>query len=648
MMQQAAGSDRPRFRQEQLVAEPIEDRGGRFIDVMDPDSGNLFRFYEVEFSLACAMDGERDVAGIVQWAKEELGVAPSQNEVRSVIATLGELGYLDQTAAAKAAAAASAPRAPAREQDLAAGIVVGTPARKGAPAVDVELGHAGTAKAPAAQELPKAPDLALGAAGATAAKTPQVPAEEVALGASGPTTATEVSLDLSDHIAVRPDDVKEAVRASKVMAAVDVPKDLLDALEEPKPAKPPVAQPAVVAKAIEKPVEPAIAKAVDKPAIVAKPVEKPAIVTKPVERPVTNAAEKLPVAPTARRVSPVLVVLLILALGGLAAYMAWKYLLKDSNKDETKTGLVQQPVVPPVAPVVTEEPPVKPSEPVVKLAMDTPATVEVKAEIAGTVEAIEPAKSVNRGAIVAKLVGHRPLATEIAVITKDIARVAPQVTKLENDLVIAQGTNDATKIKTAEKLLEERKKSLADKQDALAKKTSMLEKHFLKAPTDGDLKPVAKQGAKVLENAIVFSISPAPVLVATFKSDGAPAAGSSVFVAVKGNETKLTCKVTQVDADGAKVVCPSDPTLDGVEVTLGGPAPTEPPPPEPPPIAPVIEQPALPPPQPKRVVPPQPKRVVPKVDPKPVDPKPVDPPADPKPDPKPADPKPEGSGATPP
>ena len=643
MMQQAAGSDRPRFRQEQLVAEPIEDRGGRFIDVMDPDSGNLFRFYEVEFSLACAMDGERDVAGIVQWAKEELGVAPSQNEVRSVIATLGELGYLDQTAAAKAAAAASAPRAPAREQELAAGIVVGAPARKGAPAVDVELGHAGTTKAPTAQELPKAPDLALGAAGATAAKAPQVPAEDVALGASGPSTATEVSLDLSDHIAVRPDDVKEAVRASKVMAAVDVPKDLLDALEEPKPA--PVTQPAVVAKAIEKPVEPAIAKVVEKPAIVAKPVEKPAIVTKPVERPVTSTAEKLPVAPTARRVSPVLVVLLILALGGLGAYMAWKYLLKDSNKDATKTGMVQQPVVPPVAPVVTEEPPVKPPEPVVKLSMDTPATVEVKAEIAGTVEAIEPARSVKRDAIVAKLVGHRPLATEIAVITKDIARVAPQVAKLETDLVTAQGTNDAAKIKAAERLLDERKKSLADKQDALAKKTSLFEKHFLKAPADGDLKPVAKQGAKVLENALVFSISPAPVLVATFKSEGAPAAGSSVFVAVKGNETKLTCKVTQVDADGAKVVCPSDPMLDGAEVTLGGPAPTEPPPTEPPPpTAPVIEQPVVPPVQPKRV-PPQPKRVVPKVDPKPVDPKPVDPPADPKPDPKPEDPKPEGSGA---
>ena len=80
--------DRPRFRQD-LVAEPIDDSGTRFIDVMDPDSGNVFRFFEVEYSLACAMDGERDVPSIVQWAKEELGVAPSPSEVRTVIATLG-------------------------------------------------------------------------------------------------------------------------------------------------------------------------------------------------------------------------------------------------------------------------------------------------------------------------------------------------------------------------------------------------------------------------------------------------------------------------------------------------------------------------------------------------------------------------------
>jgi hypothetical protein len=84
---------RPRFRTD-LVAEPIEEGGHRYIDVVDPDTGNGFRFYDVEYSLACAMDGERDVEGLVVWAKEELGIEPGRNELQQVISTLDTLGYL--------------------------------------------------------------------------------------------------------------------------------------------------------------------------------------------------------------------------------------------------------------------------------------------------------------------------------------------------------------------------------------------------------------------------------------------------------------------------------------------------------------------------------------------------------------------------
>src|SRR5688500_18405617 len=125
--------DRPRFRQD-LVAEPLEDGGAKFIDVMDPDSGQLFRFFEVEYSLACAMDGERDVAGIVKWAEEELGLKPSQNEVRTVVATLGDLGFLERGAAAaaavNAAAAAEAPRAADPAAAPAAAAKAEAPARQ--------------------------------------------------------------------------------------------------------------------------------------------------------------------------------------------------------------------------------------------------------------------------------------------------------------------------------------------------------------------------------------------------------------------------------------------------------------------------------------------------------------------------------------
>lgn len=291
-----ASVERPRFRQD-LVAEAVEDGGNKFIDVADPDTGNVFRFFEVEFSIACAMDGQRDAAGIRDWAKEELGLMPSLNEVRNVIASLRDLGFIDagdaagvaaaaaepskpieaptrptppppvaqqQAAAPKAAVAKGAtlsgpavskPASPAQaDKDLAAGIVVGAKGAS-APAEDVELGRAGASAAAAQAPMPKAADIALGAPGASAApKPPKIPVEDVALGNAG---AKDVSLDLADHVAVGKDDLKEAVRQSKVMTAVEVPKELQDALEDKKPA----AAAPVVAKTPEpaKPATPAVA-----------------------------------------------------------------------------------------------------------------------------------------------------------------------------------------------------------------------------------------------------------------------------------------------------------------------------------------------------------------------------------------------------
>ena len=119
--------------------------------------------------------------------------------------------------------------------------------------------------------MPKAADIALGASGgAVTPKTPNLPVEDIALGTAGAGAGQAMSLDLADQMPVRADDVKEAVRASKVMTAVEVPKDLLEALEEkPKATEPAVAP--VVAKAPEPEVAPVIAKAA-----VAKAADKPA------------------------------------------------------------------------------------------------------------------------------------------------------------------------------------------------------------------------------------------------------------------------------------------------------------------------------------------------------------------------------------
>ena len=548
--------DKPKFRQEQLVAEPVDDKGARFIDVMDPDSGSVFRFYEVEFSLACAMDGERDVAGIVQWAKEELGLTPSQAEIQSVIATLGELGYLE-------------PRHDSDAPELATGIVVGPKPDASAPSNDFELGYAGPATS-AVVPAPASPTFTLGSAGSTP-RSPAGPVEDVALGTPGRTG--DVSLDLSEHLAVRPDDVKEAVRASKVMTAADVPSHMLEALEEPKPM--PVSKPAPV---------------VVKPApVVANPIEgqpKTPGMSSPSGQPSTSRGDRpgdglrptpaaKPVEPvkTAPKpsVSPVLIVLLIIALG-VGAYFLWRNVLASKNHDEPQ-GRVQQPV----APVAQQPaPPAPPTPEPVRLAIETPAPVEVKAAIAGTIDSVDSAKVVKRDAVVAKLRGYQALEAEVKKISKQLERAKADIAKSEAALAAAKSANNTAEGTRLEADVAKQRTSILEGEAALAAKTTDLEHHLVKATADGELAVVAKPGSPLAVDGVVFTITRPAGLSAKFKTATAVKPGGYVFVELSGSgDTKpLVCEVVAGEQDTAKVFCSADPTLDGKEVTLGGEAPS--------------------------------------------------------------------------
>jgi hypothetical protein len=182
-------------------------------------------------------------------------------------------------------------------------------------------------------------------------------------------------------------------------------------------------------------------------------------------------------------------------------------------------------------------------------------------------------------------------------------------------------------VTTAKTYLEDRKKSLADKQAQRDTKQAQLDKYVLKAAAAGELTPVAKAQQRVAIDAPLFSIAPAPMLVATFKPDAAQP-DTNVFVAVKGSEQKLTCRVTASDATGTKVACPHDASLENAEITLAGAAPDEPEPEKPEPVK-----------EPEKT--PEPPKVVPKKQPAQIPlkqpPAKKDPPKDP-PTEKPADP----------
>jgi hypothetical protein len=218
------------------------------------------------------------------------------------------------------------------------------------------------------------------------------------------------------------------------------------------------------------------------------------------------------------------------------------------------------------------EPVKPPADPVVKLASDTPAVVEVKSQVAAPVETIATAGPIKQGDVVVKLTGYKPIAIELAAAAKEIDRVTKEVKKGEDDLAAAETAGIAAKVTTAKAYLEDRQKSLADKQALRDTKQAQLDKLVLKAPAAGELTPIAKVQQRVAIDAPLFSIAPSTMLVATFKPDAAKP-DTNVFVAVKGSEQKVTCRVTGSDATGTKVACPHDASLDGAEVTLAGEAP---------------------------------------------------------------------------
>ncbi len=211
--------DRPYFRSD-LVARPLDDGGQRFIEVTDPDSGTSFKFYEIEYAIACAMDGERDVSELAEWAKIELGLDPSPDELKIVIGTLGDLGYLEGAEAREAAPAAGGvtrgwdvqnpeeyvpqsakptPRMPLSPPAAAAGGV--TRGWDVPSADDLELGQPGKAAASSGApgghggvtrgwDVPAGDDLELGFAGRgqegpRRGNEPRAAAGEFELGASG-------------------------------------------------------------------------------------------------------------------------------------------------------------------------------------------------------------------------------------------------------------------------------------------------------------------------------------------------------------------------------------------------------------------------------------------------------------------------------
>jgi len=591
MMQ--AGTERPRFRQD-LLAEAVDDQGAKYIDVMDPDSGNVFRFYEAEFSLAVGMDGERDVPGLVKWAHDELGLTATANEIRTVIATLGDLGYLDMSGAARAAAA-DVPARPELEVTESSDTVVESRPLGVPPA---------TRTPPAAEKVPPRAAAAVGG-------------------------ASEVSIDLSEHLAVGKEDVQEAVRQSRVMSAVEVPELAEPAAKQPaaaavtqvarpgakqpvtaeRPAAKPAAQaerpaakPAaaaarpIEAKQPERPIEvkqperpievkqpepPVEVKQPERPIEVKQP-EPPVEVKqpeRPVERPevqkpaveLPKVPEKQPVPPPApaRRLSPAVIVVLILVILGIGAFLVWKLVLDKPSGGEATSSMVPAPVQP--QPQPPEPPPPEPPKAqwvTAKFEMSSGKPKTILAVFPGVIEWIETSgREVKSNDIIMKLRGYRPLEQQLEALTKEVE-------KLQADMQAAYKARDEVPaadeaaLKKAQAKVDAAEKVYDTKNDLLNKKIEQLEPYYVRLVHDGTLTVQRKVGEAVPESTPLATIQPPSVPTATFKIPPDMKLEVGVATALKAGEKILTCEIADWEPEVLRVTCDPGPDVaEGVAVS---------------------------------------------------------------------------------
>ena len=568
-----SATDRPTFRTD-LVSRPIDAAGHRFIEVTDPDSGSSFRFYEVEYAIACAMDGERDIYSLASWARIELGVEPSPDELLTVIGTLSDLGYLDTGE---------------------------MPAERG------PMDRAGPMDRPPPLDRPPP---------AGRAEAPPSPFD------LPPHMSPGLSTDLSEHIPVRAADVKEAVRQSRAMPAMRPPEpamsdddDGFDEEKTPAPYRPAARAPAAAAadaglggRVAPPQVSPGLQDSLQKtllgapapvpprgpavrsttpppmvlpeqpaefgrqagaaPAAVGRSRPAPASSGRDPVHNVSHASSEVPMV-VPRKPSalvPYLLVLLLLSVSGAVAY--WYFFMRDDEVAEQGAPSVTEPaptgasgegstVEPPPATTAPVEPP-PPTEVTATLEAGPSQEQEVKAPKAGRITWMAPAGGeLAEGAPVAKYDGYGPPEYAVREATESQRRYQEKL-----DQATAKGDKDAMK---------EAEGNVKRKQGDIERHTEEWDKFLVKAPAGGIVELVIKPRTNVKKDEVVAKILAQSEPRATFMLPaGYQHQGGQARVASKADPSlAATCKVEPSEAGKLVVSCPTDSGLaSGAEVVL--------------------------------------------------------------------------------
>nr|MBA3501164.1 efflux RND transporter periplasmic adaptor subunit [Deltaproteobacteria bacterium] len=308
-----------------------------------------------------------------------------------------------------------------------------------------------------------------------------------------------------------------------------------------------------------------------------KPLEKkPA----PQERPIVVAEKKpMPEAPR-QGISPMLIILLVLAIGGAGAYFAWRYLIR--GKTETSAKVTPPPVTPASGSVAAPTPPPAPVQPKAKIEIAAGAPRDILGVFAGNIESIDVTeRDVDTSDILAKLVGAKRLEADIANLDKEIERRKATVKAAEDaraklNPAPAEGSAEQPKapseaqVKAADALVAKTMKALEDKQNERVTKEENLEKLYVRAPAEGKVTILAKQGQKIEENVPVAKFTPKPAPTAMFKLEKNMTMDRGLAVPIKVGEKMYTCEVADSTVDGTRVVCRmnAEGLAEGAEATL--------------------------------------------------------------------------------
>ncbi|MCP4447418.1 MAG: hypothetical protein GY811_19065, partial [Myxococcales bacterium] len=416
----AFGAEKPLFRYD-LQTEAIEDGGQRFVEVGDPDGGASFRFFEVEYAVACGMDGERDIAALVAWAKTELDLKTNADELGAIVSKLSELQYLGGSEQPQAASSsAQAPKPGPVDEVASLPEIAATPPRvERSSSIDVDLGSSG--KSPIAVDRPPAPinvdDVELGVAGASsdqqraggdanadagvelgvAGNEDVAPEDDVIAGPS-----KEVSTDLSQNFRIDKDEVQAAVRASQVMTAVEMPKDLEDELAASKAAaqktdEDPIPEDVLLVADISESISDEASDDSSDAIVLPDPPAQVAAASA-AEEDASRVDPKKVVGPRRNSASMVLWVILLLAAALGAGYYYMEYVREQPGE--------KGPDIAPQQAAAKRKAKPKPKAPEAKLAVSEVPTADVSAPRSGVVSWVLAASSdVAEGDEIVKLVG---------------------------------------------------------------------------------------------------------------------------------------------------------------------------------------------------------------------------------------------------